>query len=109
MFYARENVDNLKLLKEEENYDYLNGFKVDGFISGKTYFYKIVSKYDGDKVESKIESFTKINRTNLNPKAKWAKNAVFYEERNLNIKKSFLRGVRLQKQQLLFLIQLVGK
>lgn len=78
-FYAGENVNALKLIKEEENYDYLNGFKVDGFIPGKIYFYKIVAEFEREKIESKIESFAKINRTNLNPKAKWAKNSVFYE------------------------------
>ncbi len=78
--YCGEDKDNMKLLKTEENYDFQkNGLKAGGFEVGKTYFYKIVSEYEGKKIESTVQSFTKKEIKEDEKVAEWSRKAVFYE------------------------------
>jgi len=79
--YIGETEENLLLKKEIEKYDYTKeeGFKVDGFEAGKTYYYKVEIEKQGKKIQSNIYSLTKIKETDSNKKPEWARTAIFYE------------------------------
>lgn len=74
-----DSEDNLKIVKSEEKYNFRSGMKISGLVPGNTYFYKIISEKDGEKVETKTISFIKQKNDLYAEKAEWARKAVFYE------------------------------
>lgn len=77
-FYIGESAQTLKkVIIDKENDG--KGLVVGSLVSGKTYQYKIVSKYLGKTIESNIETYTKETLIKTENRPQWAKDAVFYE------------------------------
>lgn len=56
-----------------------NGLTYGELEPGVSYNYKIVMTYEGKKIESPVETFTKEKMTMVTDRPEWARNALFYE------------------------------
>ena len=77
--YLGESKDALSLYKSFEKVGQDSGVKIDELEVGKTYFYKVVAKYDGKELLSEVHSFVKMEKEKKRVSPEWAKNSVFYE------------------------------
>lgn len=77
-FYINKEGKKPKKKITIENYDG-NGLTYGGLEPGISYNYKIVANYQGKKMESPIEKFTKESMTITEERPQWARDAIFYE------------------------------
>lgn len=77
-FWLGEKGGKLKKVSHLDSYDG-NGLVIGNLEAGKSYDYKIISKYNKEKIESTVESFKKENMIFTKERPDWAKKSVFYE------------------------------
>lgn len=77
-FYIKEKGKWFNKKTSIESYDG-NGLVINGLEPGKIYEYQIVSTYNGKKIKSNTETYTKEALNITKDRPKWAKEAVFYE------------------------------
>lgn len=78
-FYLGEVSGKLELVKTIENFAPQAGIEFKGLKPGVTYYYKVLSTYNGKSAESQVYSLIKSDTARTGQVADWAKTAVFYE------------------------------
>lgn len=77
-FYISPKGERLEKVKEADEYDG-KGFVIDGLEAGKEYDYRIVTKYNGLKLKSPVESYKKKALEKYTARPEWPRKSVFYE------------------------------
>ena len=78
--YISDDNKTFHLVKKEENFDYeKDSFKFEDFQNDKLYYYFIEIEKNNEKINSDINTLTKLNINLDVNKPDWAKKSIFYE------------------------------